>query len=607
MNTAHLLEMNARRFPECAAICFEGSAWTYAQLSASAGRLAASLRQLGVERGDRLALFLPNIPAFVLAWHATQRLGAIAVSVSARATAVEVGYVLKDCGAKLLITTAALRSAVDVASTPALQHILIAEGPPDGGLSLELLMAETSECLCAVEVGPDDPAAILYTSGTTGNARGAVLSHGNIVSNAWSFVHNCGMRPGDRILLQLPLFHCFAQNGLMNSGLLAGATLLLQRTFRPDLAAAAIEEHSITMLFAVPTMFLGLLERAAPEQLRTLRYCFSAAASLPPEVERRWLDQFGLIITQGYGLTETSPFASYNHFHQHRPGSIGSPIENVEMKIVDVVTGSELPDGERGEIVIRGPNVMLGYWNRPTETAVALRGGWFHSGDIGHRDSTGYFYLADRLKDMINVGGMNVYPTEVENSLSEHAAVAEAAVFGVPDELMGEQVRGQVVLRPGASVTVADLLDWCRTRLADFKIPRVLQIVSEVPKNPTGKVLKRVLREQAASQTAKPVTTTPAKQYFAAAADQRSRILQSFLGEQLATVLDVAVSEVHPDEPLPDLGLESLMAVDLGVRIRSQLGVDISVTMLMGASLNSLTGVVAAALQQTTGQRHSGT
>jgi long-chain acyl-CoA synthetase len=599
MNIASHLERSARWFPDRAALIFEGTTLSYGALEARACRLARSLRSRGIERGDRVALFLPNIPAFVIAYHAILKLGAIVVSLHTRSTAAELHHTLEDCAAKLLISFDDLLDPIPKADRPALPTLCAAEADP----GLEQLMS--SACagvddisLPAQGMDSRDPAVILYTSGTTGRPRGATLSHGNLVSNVWSFVHNCAMRQDDRILLHLPLFHCFGQNALMNSALLAGATLVLQRAFRPDAVLLAIKQERITLLFGVPTMFLALLERAKVEHLRTVRYFFSAAAPLPPELERRWRERFGAVIYQGYGLTETSPFASYNHFHRHREGCIGTPIENVEMKIVDVLTGSDLPPGELGEIVIRGPNVMLGYWGQPEMTANVLRDGWFHSGDIGSVDEDGYFRIVDRLKDMIDVGGTNVYPAEVENVLYQHDAVAEAAVFGIADPLMGEQVWAHVVLRPQAEADPECLLRHCRERLAEFKVPRVLACVEELPKHPAGKILKRVLRE--AVSTCRPANTAAdlAVVYAATDSSRRQAFLLEHLRGELAAKLDLPPDAIEADEPLADLGLESLMAVDLAARLRSRFGLAPSVPLpLAGATLCSLKESLEAALQ----------
>lgn len=496
MNVAQHIERARRWFPDKTALLFEGKSFTYRELDQAVNRAANGLRGLGVERGDRVALFMPNIPEFVIAYLAALKIGAIAVSVNALFKSNEVQFVLQDSGARVVVTTETLRPNVPDRELETLEHILIAEGQAHAALLLEEVMSQASGEARAAEMSRNDPAAIVYTSGTTGFPKGAVLSHGNIISNAFSKNHYCGMRPADRMLLFLPLFHCFGQNAILNSGLYACSTIVLQRRFDPELALRAADEEKITMFFGVPTTFIVLLNKTAiGQKLASVRYYLSGGGPLPVEIARRWREQFKIDINIGYGLTETSPFASYNHEFKYKLGSVGTPIENVEMQIIDPDTGQPVPPGERGEIAIRGPNVMLGYWNRPEETAAVLRDGWFRSGDIGIMDEEGYFYVVDRLKDMINVGGLKVYPVEVENVLYQHPAVAEAAVYGIPDALMGERVKASLVLKANQMVSEAELVAFCRQRLADFKVPAVVEFVEALPKNAPGKILKRVLRQ----------------------------------------------------------------------------------------------------------------
>ncbi len=328
----------------------------------------------------------------------------------------------------------------------------------------------------------DDPAAILYTSGTTGKQKGAVLSHGNVVSNMNSTGHLLRIDPTDRLMLFLPLFHCFGQNFIMNTAFTSGATLVLHRRFVPEEILASIGANGVTMFFAVPTVYIGLLNAGVePEQLAGIRYYFSAAATMPVEIATRWQERFGLPIFEGYGLTETSPFASYNHEWAHRPGSVGTPIEMVEIRVVDA-DGQEVGRGEWGEIVIKGPNVMLGYWNRPEDTAAALRGGWFHTGDIGYMDADGYVFLVDRVKDMINAGGFKIWPREVEEVLYRHPAVKECAVVGVPDPAHGEAARAVVVPHPDVHVDgMRASKPTAAKHLAVYKVPREFEFTAELP------------------------------------------------------------------------------------------------------------------------------
>ena len=307
------------------------------------------------------------------------------------------------------------------------------------------------------------------------------------------------MKPHDRILLYLPLFHCFGQNAILNSALNVCATIILQRRFKLEQVLQTIAAERITMFFGVPTVYIKLLnvDKSAYD-FSSVRYYFSAAAPMPVEISQRWQQKHGLVIHEGYGLTETSPCACYNNDLKYKQGSIGTPIENVEVKIVNS-QGKSLPSGELGEIAIKGPNVMLGYWNRPQDTAEVIKDNWFHTGDIGRMDEDGYFYIVDRLKDMVNISGFNVYPTEVENVIYQHQAVAEVAVYGVPDLVKGEMVRANIVLKPGHTLTEEQIIKFCSERMATYKMPKAFKFVRSIPKNPTGKILKRRLRESAMS------------------------------------------------------------------------------------------------------------
>jgi long-chain acyl-CoA synthetase len=499
MNVAQNLERSARLFGDAPAIEFEGEAISYAELEARASRAAHGLRALGVEAGDRVGLFLPNIPAFAVAYLAAQKVGAVAVSLNAllKLKTDELRHVLADSGACVVFTAATLLPELAPlrGELPSLREVVVCEGEARDERTLDDLCRDQPGSFAPREMERDAPAAILYTSGTTGKQKGATLSHGNVVSNYHSTCHYVGCRPGDRHALFLPLFHCFAQNFILNAALSSGGTVLLHRRFDPEATPALLREQRMTHLYAVPTIYIYLLNAGVrPADLPELRYCFSAAATMPVEIARRWHDAFGLAVHEGYGLTETSPFAAYNHEYIHRPGSIGTPIENVEMKVVGADERA-VADGEWGEICIRGPNVMLGYHNRPAESAEALRGGWFHTGDVGYRDGDGFFYLVDRVKDMINCAGFKVWPREVEEVLYAHPGVKECAVVGLPDDVKGESVAAFIVPAAGASVSAIEIEVFCRERMAAYKVPRRIELVDAVPKSPTGKILKRVLRE----------------------------------------------------------------------------------------------------------------
>jgi long-chain acyl-CoA synthetase len=372
------------------------------------------------------------------------------------------------------------------------------DGPPAAASqSLDDWLVGQPEHFEPVERAADDPAALLYSSGTTGFPKGVTLTQENIASNIASAAKCSGYRPQDRLAAFLPLFHVYGQNYILNAALLAGATVVLFRRFVPEQVLASISRDRITMLFGVPTIFIGLLATdLSAHDLSSIRYEMSAAATMPEEISRRWTERFGRRVYEGYGLTECSPFACYNDLEEHRFGSVGRAVEGFELAIFDE-HDREVPRGEWGEIVVRGPGVMKGYWNRPDDTARALRGGWLHSGDIGRMDDAGYVYIVDRVKDMINVSGFKVWPAEVEQYLYRMPEIQELAVYGIPHPEKGEQVAAAIVLKAGRVLTAEQITAWCRREIAAYKIPVRIDIVHELPKSATGKILKRVLREQA--------------------------------------------------------------------------------------------------------------
>jgi len=496
MNIAQHVERGARFFPDRPAILFEGSELSYRELNLRANRLANALKADGVGRGDRVALYLPNIPNFAVCYVAALKAGAIAVSINSIFKSEEVKYIVNDSGSGLLFTVGDLLPNVPREACPSLRHIVVCEGEPGGNIPLDEWLGKGASDGQALDLDREDPAVLLYTSGTTGFPKGATLTHGNVVSNMFATVHHAGFRQDDRMMLFLPLFHVFAQNFIMNAALNACATLVLHRRFVPDQVLDSIQRHRATMFFAVPTIFINLLSMDLSRyDLSSIRYDFSAAATMPQEVSRRWTERFGRPVFEGYGLTECSPFACYNHDFRFKFGSVGTAVENFELKIMDE-EDREVPLGQWGEICIKGPGVMKGYWGQPEETARALRNGWLHSGDIGMMDDEGYVFIVDRVKDMINVAGFKVWPAEVEQALYRHPAIREVAVYGVSDPIKGEAVRAAIILREGAAAGGDEIIAFCRERLAVYKAPVSVEFVKELPKSATGKILKRVLRAQ---------------------------------------------------------------------------------------------------------------
>jgi long-chain acyl-CoA synthetase len=496
MNIAQHVERAAKLFPERPAIIFEHTQLRYDDLNARANRLANALSAKGVQRGDRVALYLPNIPEFAVCYLAVLKAGAVAVSINALFKSEEIMYIVNDSAAVVLFTVADLLPNVPRADCPSLGHIVVCAGDAQGHAALDDWLSKGASDGRAADMSVDEPAVLLYTSGTTGFPKGATLTHGNVVSNMYATAHHAGYKPDDRMALFLPLFHVFGQNFIMNATFTACATLVLHRRFVPDQVLSSIQRDRITMFFGVPTIYINLLNMdLAPADLGSVRYEFSAAATMPQEISRRWSERFGRPVYEGYGLTECSPFACYNHDFRHKFGSVGTAVENFELKILDE-NDTELPLGEWGEICIKGPGVMKGYWGKPEDTARALRGGWLHSGDIGTMDDEGYVFIVDRVKDMINAAGFKIWPAEVEQVLYRHPAVQELAVYGVADPVKGEAVKAAIVLKRGATATSDEIIAFCRERLAVYKAPAAVDFVQELPKSATGKILKRVLRTQ---------------------------------------------------------------------------------------------------------------
>jgi len=489
-NLASIVSASAARDAAAPAVRLGERTLTYGDLDDGSARVAALLRRRGLEVGDRVGVMLPNVLEFPLAYYGVLRAGGIVVPMNVLLKRREIAFYLEDSGAKLIL---AWHGFLDEARA----------GAADAGA--ELIAVEPEELAAAlagleptaeiVDTDAEDTAVILYTSGTTGKPKGAELSHRNLDENSEIVSRTtCLVEAGDVVLGALPLFHSFGQTVGMNGSLRRGACLTLVPKFDPGAALATIDRDRVTHFYGVPTMFGALLHHPERESFDTssLRICITGGASMPVEVLHGFEEAFGAELLEGYGLSETSPTASSGFPGKLRkPGSIGTPLEKVEMRIVDE-SGAEVPRGEVGEIVIRGHNIMKGYWGKPEASAEAIRGdGWFHSGDMGREDEDGYFYVVDRKKDMIIRGGYNVYPREVEELLYEHPAIREAAVVGVPHSEWGEEVGAAVVLEPGEEVAPEEISAWVRERIAAYKYPRVVWFLDELPKGPTGKIVKR--------------------------------------------------------------------------------------------------------------------
>jgi long-chain acyl-CoA synthetase len=500
MNVANYLEQHAAAEPDRIAIRFEGRSITYGQLNRDAARLAAALRAAGLAAGERVALYLPNVPEFATVYYAAQKLGAIPVTINAILKTEEVRYLLDDSGAAAVFTVGDLTRFVpgDCAALR-LRAVVDGTAPPQGWNSVAEMLANAPDGFESVERAPEDVAALLYSSGTTGFPKGVALTQRNIHSNIALPPKYSDYRAGDRLAAFLPLFHVYGQNYILNAAIFAGVTVVLFRRFVPDVVLKAVGEERITHFFAVPTIYIGILAMdLSAYDLSSIRYEMSAAATMPEEISRRWTERFGRRVYEGYGLTECSPFACYNDHEEHRFGSVGRAVDGFELKIFDV-SDRELPSGEQGEIVIRGEGVMQGYWNRSDESRFALRTGWLHSGDVGRMDADGYVYITDRVKDMINVSGFKVWPAEVEQYLYKLPGIQEVAVYGIPAAAQGEQVAAAVVLAADAKLSSDEIIAYCRENIAAYKVPARVDLVAELPKSPSGKILKRVLRKAAAT------------------------------------------------------------------------------------------------------------
>jgi long-chain acyl-CoA synthetase len=522
-NLALDLREAAQMYPGRPAIRLDATTLSYAELDDLSARAAGWLRQAHhVRPGDRVGIMTPNVPQFPVFYYGVLRAGGIVVPMNPLLKAREVAHYLGDSGARLVI---AWESAASEASAGAATAGTTTGGATTGGA--------TTGRTAAVTIGPatlgeaaawpswpevipradDDTAVILYTSGTTGTPKGAELTHANLHRNASVTATSLlSLGPQDVVMGCLPLFHSFGQTCGLNAAVLSGACLTLIPRFSAATALQVIGRDRVTVFEGVPTMYVAMLHEAGSSgtvpsgtvssgtetavtdvDAPSPRLCVSGGAALPVEVLHGFEKRFGTVILEGYGLSETSPVATFNRSGRRRPGSIGVPIEGVELRLIGAGEGEVTQPGEVGEIAIRGHNVMKGYWNRPDATAAVTRDGWFRTGDLARVDEDGFYYIVDRKKDMIMRGGYNVYPREIEEVLYEHPAVLEAAVVGIPHPALGEEVGAAVSLRPGMSASPEDLREHVRQRVAAYKYPRHVWLVDELPKGPTGKVLKRAI------------------------------------------------------------------------------------------------------------------
>jgi long-chain acyl-CoA synthetase len=524
-----LLERTTEKYPNNTALVFFGNTITYEALSEDVGRLAQGLHELGIGKGDHVLLMLPNCPQMVMAYYSLFRLGAVAVPANPLYQERELEHQISNSGAETVICLdvfypkiASVRSRLKIPRVivtriqeylPAIKKLAysfkqrasgeVSIGEDAGVMSFKDLIRPPQDRARLPEASPEDVAILQYTGGTTGVSKGAMITHANIIANtyqmrAWYFI----IREGKEVLLGiLPLFHTYGIAVCMNLSISAGSALVLLPRFSPLDIFKSIQEHRATFFPGIPGIYAALGHHRGVKKwdLSSVTYCVSGSAPLPVKTLEDFEGLTGSVILEGYGLTEASPVTHSNPLHTGRKvGSIGMPLPDTDCKIVDLETGEkEVPPGETGELCIRGPQVMKGYWNNSRETDLTLRAGWLYTGDVARMDEEGYFYIVDRKKDMIISEGYNVYPNEIDEMLAEHPKVLEAAVVGVPDKLKGEKIVAFVVLKDGEAASQEDIVTYCREHLARYKVPKRVEIREELPKSPVGKVLKRILREEA--------------------------------------------------------------------------------------------------------------
>ncbi|WP_285767137.1 long-chain fatty acid--CoA ligase [Peribacillus sp. SI8-4] len=496
-----LLDRSATRYPATTAVIDGVREMTYLELKEASDRFAVDLFNRGVHMNDRIAIMLPNCLEYIIAYYAIHRLGGVVVQVNPLYQPNELDDILRDSEAiwfigreeqlEKLRATSFSESVTFIPAKTVWEDVLLPSVPDE---VLPELIIESKEAVALLQ----------YTGGTTGKSKGVMLTHFNLVSNVFQdFAFTAEalklQSPGERMLGLTPLFHVFG-NGRLNSAIYAGATYITLERFRIDEVVELIRKHRPTIFPGVPTMYIALLnhEDLTAADLSCFKYCSCGSAPLPVEIIHQYQSVFGISILEGFGMSETSPTTHRNPVNgQKKPGSIGIPYPNTDARIVDLKTGTKrMETGEAGELIIKGPQVMKGYWRNPKDTAEAVRDGWLYTGDIARMDEEGYFYIVGRKKDMIIASGYNIYPTEVEDILYQHPAVKETCVYGVPDTYRGEKVKAAIILKDGQSVTDAEIREFCHQRLARYKVPREFEFRNQLPKSAVGKILRRILFEE---------------------------------------------------------------------------------------------------------------
>lgn len=510
MNLSSQLHQTALGNSDKIAFHFLDQKQTYAELDASITKFASGLTKLGIGKGDHVALITGNSPHYLIGFYGVLRAGATVIPINPIYTPDEISYILLNGDVKAVITLDVLLPLVEGLHKhlPSIEHFIICEtGEYRGESDLSKLSVHSKLIgfmkvvssgdlnYNATDLFDDDVAVILYTSGTTGKPKGAMLTHKNLYSNAIDVGSYLKINNGDRVITTLPMFHVFCLTVCMNAPLMMGGTILIVPKFSPSEIYRIAKEYKATIFAGVPTMYNFLLQYDGNvEDFKSLRLCISGGASMPVALLQNFEKKFSVIVSEGFGLSEASPVTCFNPLDRPRKeGSIGTSILNVKNKVVNEL-GEEVPVGEVGELVVKGNNVMKGYYKMPEETAFTIKDGWLYTGDLAKMDEDGYFYIVDRKKDLVLVGGYNVYPREVEEVLFAHPSIVEAAVVGVPDPNLGEAVHAFIV-KKDAELTVEDVLSFCSEHLAKYKIPTYIEFLEELPKNTTGKILRRALKE----------------------------------------------------------------------------------------------------------------
>ncbi len=504
---SELLRVSAHKHPRRTAIVFGSKKISYRALNELTEHIAAGLIELGIKEQDRVAIFLDNCPEFVISYYAIIKAGAVAVPINYMFKIEEARFILEDCEATCIITS---RPYLDLAEelrlrVDSLKHIICTAKAKDHVIDIHKIRKHDPVSLQRVRVNPHALAVILYTSGTTGHPKGAMLSHDNLISNAVDSSRNIMVTRRDSFICILPLFHSFAATVCMNMPLYVGAKIVIMKSLKPfKRVIRAIRKNRVTVFPAIPSIFTILKDMKLPKVFHTpiiklfnpVRICISGAAALPVETLRGFEKKFRVPLLEGYGLTEAAPVVTLNSLRKRKAGSIGKSLsENIELKIVDD-KGSDLTAGGIGELLVRGPNVMQGYLKHEEATAETLKDGWLYTGDMARFDKEGYVYIEGRKKEMVNVRGLNVYPREIEEVLYQNPKIKEAAVIGIEDIHKGEVPKAFVVLKDAEKATEHELIHYLRERLASYKIPKYVEFRNALPKNTTGKILKRVLVDE---------------------------------------------------------------------------------------------------------------